>query len=273
MALTLEKKIKNCISSLNLSQEEAGNILVSEFIRMAYDERHRDDKGITIQVKDDMQKIFAESMVQAYTEYTIETPLCQTGKGIVKVRVGNDSSEPEDSVNVINLENFDFETEKRKLIARYDETIICNAKIREYLIKEGVPVVSKPRTSGYQRKINDIETKIKKITTELVKYELSVFSIFKENKIRDCQKEIDSLKEELEMLQEKQREFCDTENKEDNESSRRIKNLEEKEETMKAIKFMFTGKRESLVKTINPDGKVTYNFDEDSDNKDERIVY
>jgi hypothetical protein len=268
MALTLEKKIRNCITSLNLSQEEAGNILIAEFMRIAYDERYRDNKGIIIQVKDDIQKVIAESMAQAYMEKATKTPLCQSGKGIVQVRVGNNLAESEDPVNVINLENFDFKTEEKNLLARYDDTIIANAKIKDYLIKVGIPTGSKPNISGYQSEISDLEAKIKKVTGELVGYQVSFFSVFKEKKIRDCQEEINSLKGRLAMLQEKQKKYNAYENKGSNENSRRIRNLTEKEENMKAIKFIFTGKRESLVKNIDTDGKVSYKFVLDENQQD-----
>jgi hypothetical protein len=259
MALTLKKIMNNCIIVLKLPKNEAGSILSAEFTRIAYDERNSENKGVIIQVNDDNQKMVAERLAQVYMENAKKTKLCQTGRGKVKVRVGNDLSEPEDSANVINLGEFDYEKEKQKLLARYNDTIISNSKIKDDLI-EGTPPTRKTDTQRYQKDISELESKIQQLSNKIVNYQFGFLSIFRGRQIRNCQDEIDDLKEELEAVQEKQDQYNKIKQKEYKERKRRIEGLMEKEDNMKGIKFMFTGKRESLVKNVYPDNKVSYEF-------------
>lgn len=259
------ERIKNCSIALGVDKpERAVNIIESELMRIEYDERRPEKRGVIIQVKGSTQKLIVETLIELLKENHIQQT--EDNKNInhfITIRIGEGSEKDEQPDNVINLEEFDFDKEKDKLISRCNATLIGNAKIRDLLLREDFDEENKPSQNSYDNMIYSLQEELREVNENIREYENSLLGIFRSDELQKFYEEEEALMEELEKYQ--RRSEREEANKLYKSSKRkgRISALFQKEEKLQTIKYIFTGKRERLLRGIDMKGKEVAFFEEE----------
>lgn len=261
MPQSISEKKKECFQALGVLEKEAGNILLAELVRLENDERLPEIKGISIQVANDEQRRLLETILLLYKGENNRFSKVLDVPQNVKIVMGKNENFQLNSDNIINFEDFDYEKEKNKLINRLNLSILGNLDIRDILeIQDAETEINSFDNYKYENEIREMEQQIESIKTKLVKYQFSFFSMFKQGKIRRGHEEIDLLKENLKAKKEEQKSESSYKKFVDRERLTRIKTLSEEGKKLEGIKFLFTGKKERVITSIDEKGKIRRTF-------------
>ncbi len=259
MPQSISEKKRICFQALGLTEKEAGNILLAELVRLENDERLPDIKGISIQVANDEQRRLLETILLLYKGENNGFATVLDVPQNVKIKVGTNENGQENSNNIINLNNFDYQKEKEKLVNRLNSSILGNLDIRDILEQQGTEN-NTLNNSKYESEIKEIEQQIKHVQDKIVGDQFSFFSMFKQGSIAKGQIELNQLKKDLKAKKEEYE--SETSFKKFSEKRRltRIKTLSEKGKKLEGIKFLFTGKKERVITSRDEKGRIRRTF-------------
>ena len=173
----------------------------------------------------------------------------------IKIEVVTTRKIQANSDNIIDLNNFDYQKEKEKLVNRLNSSILGNLDIRDILEQQGNEN-NTLNNSKYESEIKEIEQQIKRLQDKVVEDQLSFLSMFKQGSIAKGQIELNQLKKDLKAKKEEYE--SETSFKKFSEKRRltRIKTLSEKGKKLEGIKFLFTGKKERLITSRDEKGRI-----------------
>ena len=261
-------KFKKCFGALRHQDNKAYDILFAEMTRLELDERILDRKKVTIKVLDDSQKLIAETILllikaqrQKYKNFSFDP------KEIEILVAGQ--FEEKDLDRIIDLGNFDYESEKEKLVRRCNATIIANSDIRSAIIRE---YNSDEKYSSELRNIEELESLRKRysdVENWLDKYEYGAFSFFRKKKIAMAYEREDELLEKIKRAKGK----VSSQQYSRKKAQERVTKINKKEDTLEGIKYIFTGRREALVQRRGKDGKWIKSFEADGITLQEEKLY
>ena len=260
-----DDEIKMCSNALGIEKpENVISIIHSELLRIEYDERIPEKREITIQVRDSKQKLIVETIIDLLMKKQIQ--LSEENKNIdrfISIRIGEGSEKDEQPDSIVNLENFDFDNEKTKLVSRCNATLIGNAKIRDLLLIEDSEEERKTSQTKYDNTIFMLQRKLVGVNEKIQEYENSLLGIFRSDELEEFYEEEESLREELEEYQRKSEREESYNLYKSSKRKERISGLFQKEEKLQAIKYIVTGKKERLLRGINMEGKEVSVFEEE----------
>ena len=267
---TSEKK-NICFKALGVSNKDANNILLAELVRLENDERIPEMKGTTILVKDETQKRLIETVFLLFKGESDGFSKVLDNPQNLKIEMKNNEEAIKNSDNIIDFREFDYQTEKQKLINRYNASILGNLDIVDILREE-----NKSTRKGiadetkYKEELQDLKRRIKEVETRLVENQLSIFSIFKQRQIVQDQNRLNELREKLSSNKRTYEEESSYKNFVINNRLRRIGNLEIKVGKLEDVKNLFTEKKERALTIMDKDGKKKRIFVEEksSENPD-----
>ena len=260
---TSEKK-NICFKALGVSNKDANNILLAELVRLENDERIPEMKGITILVKDETQKRLIETVLLLFKGESENFSKILDNPQNFKIEMKSTEETIKDSDNIIDFREFNYQTEKQKLINRYNASILGNLDIVDILREE-----NKSTRKGiadetkYNEELQDLKRRIKEVETRLVENQLSIFSIFKQRQIVQDQNRLNELREKLSSNKRTYEEESSYKNFVINNRLRRIGNLEIKVGKLEDVKNLFTEKKERALTIMDKDGKMKRIFVEE----------
>lgn len=260
---TSEKK-NICFKALGVSNKDANNILLAELVRLENDERIPEMKGITILVKDETQKRLIETVLLLFKGESDSFSKVLDNPQNLKIEMKNSGKSINDSDNIIDFREFNYQTEKQKLINRYNASILGNLDIVDILRDE-----NKSTRKGiddearHKEEIQELKRRIKEVETRLVENQLSIFSIFRQKQITQGHNRLNELREKLNTSKRNFEEETSYKNFVINNRLRRIGSLESKVEKLEDVKNLFTGKKERALRIIDKEGKTKRIFVEE----------
>lgn len=259
-----DERIKTCFIALGIDKpENAINIMLSELMRIEYDERIPEKREVTIQVKDDAQKVIVKTIVSLLKESQLQLSE-ENIENFINFKVGGYPETDEQSDNVINLVNFDFDKEKDKLISRCNSTLIGNAQVRDFLLREDSEERNQTSQTKFDSRILELQNQLQEVKEKIEEYQSSLLGIFRSDELEEFYDEEEILSEKLEKCQkqsERERSYKQYKN---TQRKLKISGLFSKEDRLQSIKFMFTGKRERLLRGINMKGQEIVYFEEEN---------
>ena len=260
---TSEKK-NICFKALGVSNKDANNILLAELVRLENDERIPEMKGITILVKDETQKRLIETVLLLFKGESDSFSKVLDNPQNLKIEMKNSGKSMNDSDNIIDFREFNYQTEKQKLINRYNASILGNLDIVDILRDE-----NKSTRKGiddearHKEEIQELKRRIKEVETRLVENQLSIFSIFRQKQITQGHNRLNELREKLNTSKRNFEEETSYKNFVINNRLRRIESLESKVGKLEDVKNLFTGKRERALRIMDKEGKMKRIFVEE----------
>lgn len=249
------EKFNKCFSALGHSDNRAYHILVGEITRLGADERILDRKKVTIKVLNESQKIIADTILLLIKSKMQENKDFSLDPREMEIKIVGEFDESDED-RVIDLGNFDYDTEKAKFIRRCNSTIIANSDIRDAIVRE----INGDNT--YTQEIRDaqeLETlrrKYNSVKAWLNKNGKGVFAFFRKKEIGRSHAAEEELSKDIKRVEEK----IAYRNYSRKKANERIKMIKQKEDTLEGIKYMFTGRREALVSRRDKDGKMIKTF-------------
>lgn len=260
---TSEKK-NICFKALGVSNKDANNILLAELVRLENDERIPEMKGITILVKDETQKRLIETVLLLFKGESENFSKILDNPQNFKIEMKSTEETIKDSDNIIDFREFNYQTEKQKLINRYNASILGNLDIVDILRDE-----NKSTRKGiddearHKEEIQELKRRIKEVETRLVENQLSIFSIFRQKQITQGHNRLNELREKLNTSKRNFEEETSYKNFVINNRLRRIESLEIKVGKLEDVKNLFTGKRERALRIMDKEGKMKRIFVEE----------
>lgn len=264
--------IKKCFAGVGITDSRAYDIIFAELVRIENDERESlKQKGSKIIVKSKTDKYIAESIISMINKQRTSRYDYSTTKGI-EVVVGKEDEDKE-NFKVIDFSKFDYESECDKLMRRYDETIVSNAKINEGFQKEILKSEkAKSASSDCEFDIVRKNLRIKELTDQIVEDQHSIFSIFRQRRIQRNQIEKDELQESVTRLKEYAQSNFESQISSEDKNRKKIAKIAERQKALLGIKYVFTRKRSKLQKQIDENGNDIYIVDtiDENDNSKAR---
>ena len=252
------EKFKKCFKALGHENNRAYDILFGEMTRLELDERVLDRKKVTIKVLNDSQKMIAETILLLIKSQRQKFNNFSFNPKEIEIKIDGQVEE-KDQDRIIDLGNFDYESEKAKFIRRCNATIIANSDIRSAIIRE---FNSDEKYSQEVRSIEELEELRKRydsVEAWLDKYENGTFSFFRKKKIAMAYDAEEELLEKMNRV----RGTVRYQNYARKKAHERVTKINKKEDTLEGIKYIFTGRREALVQRRGKDGKLTKTFEAD----------
>lgn len=252
------EKFKKCFKALGHENNRAYDILFGEMTRLELDERVLDRKKVTIKVLNDSQKMIAETILLLIKSQRQKFNNFSFNPKEIEIKIDGQVEE-KDQDRIIDLGNFDYESEKAKFIRRCNATIIANSDIRSAIIRE---FNSDEKYSQEVRSIEELENLRKRyysVEAWLDKYENGTFSFFRKKKIAMAYDAEEELLEKMNRV----RGTVRYQNYARKKAQERVTKINKKEDTLEGIKYIFTGRREALVQRRGKDGKLTKTFEAD----------
>lgn len=250
--------IKKYFAGIGITDSRAYDIIFAELVRIKNDER--DDikqKGSRIKVASKTNKYIAESIISMINKQIEAKNVYKLVKGI-EVVVEENTVNPND-IKTIDFSKFDYVQECEKLMKRYDETLISNAKINDFFQNElSKSVNAKNKSSDYEFEIVRKNLMIKELTEQIVEDQHSILNIFRQRRIQKNINVRSQLQQDVERLNESLQNNLISQSLNENKNRKRIMRINERQKALLGIKFVFTRKRDKVEKRIDENGKETY---------------
>lgn len=265
--------IKKYFASIGITDSRAYDIIFAELVRIKNDERTDiKQKGSKIKVTSKTNKYITESIISMINKQIGPKEDYMITKGIEVVVEDENSGNPND-FSTIDFSKFDYESECDKLMRRYDETIVSNAKINEGFQKEILKSEkAKSASSDCEFDIVRKNLRIKELTEQIVEDQHSIFSIFRQRRIQRNQIEKDELQESVTRLKEYAQSNFESQIASEDKNRKKIAKIAERQKALLGIKYVFTRKRSKLQKQIDENGNDIYIVDtiDENDNSKAR---
>lgn len=257
---TDSEKIKTCFQALGINDNKAYEILFAELARLGNDERIPEQKQITVRVLNDGQKLIAETLMLLIEKQLIGRGKSPSQLGCVKVEYEDISAQSSKPENVIDLGNFDYNSERDKLVSRCNATIIGNRDIGDVIWEQEKAAEKQPYDSEMIEELTTLNQNLQSLNNRIKSYENRFFVMFRETKLENAYDEKEFLAEQLEEIEKRYEKEKSYRQYASNRRRTRLSGIVKKEDILQGIKYLFTGRREELVKTVDENGRTVRTF-------------